>query len=158
MSLSCRKRAPDLIYLCFPGIILRAVTGDEGSAAGMGGLCEPGGAVIILTPLMRRIFPGRMCLAGIYDGAWVLELRSFQEVKSLNGLRLAYTVVPKDIVKCARGVFAFALGQEAWDGSTTARLYRAEGSGRLPVNEEGKAQIRSMVDRYMKNARYIWRG
>ncbi len=85
-----------------------------------------------------------------------IELRSFSKNAGFTGPAPLTTVVPKDMV-CG-GVSLHSLWARRHGTKYNGAPYIVQRAGEAVYSEEGKAQIRSMVDRYMKNARYILEG
>ena len=153
------EKTPDLIYLCFPNNPTGCtVTKDQLQV--WVDYANRGGAVIIFDAAYEAYISQEDVPHSIYEceGArgCAIELRSFSKNAGFTGLRLAYTVVPKDMV-CGGGSL-HSLWARRHGTKYNGAPYIVQRAGEAVYSEEGKAQIRSMVDRYMKNARYILEG
>jgi len=158
------ERRVDLIYLCFPN--------------------NPTGAVATRAALQRWVIYARAHDALIlFDAAYeayivdadvphsiyeiegarevAIESRSFSKNAGFTGLRLAYTVVPKE----TRG--RFADGTEAslnalWHRRTAIKYqgppYLIQKAGAAVFTPEGQKQVRALIEYYLENARLIAEG
>ena len=89
------------------------------------------------------------------DGArtCAIEIRSFSKNAGFTGLRLGYTVVPKDLKKgdaSLHDMWARRHGTK-YNGAP----YIVQRAGEACYTEEGRASIRGLVGYYMENARLI---
>jgi len=153
------KEKPDIIYLCFPnnptGL---AVTKDQ--LQGWVDYANRIGAVIIYDAAYEAYISGQDIPHSIYEcsGArsCAIELRSFSKKAGFTGLRLAYTVVPKDMESgggSLRDMWARRHGTK-YNGAP----YIVQRAGEAVYSEEGDAQIREQIAYYMENARIIREG
>src|SRR5215470_10454001 len=157
-------RRVDIIYLCYPN--------------------KPTGAVATRRALQRWVDYARAHEAVIlYDAAYeayisdpdvphsiyeiegarevAIESRSFSKSAGFTGLRLAYTVVPKE----ARGQTAAGKAMslnELWLRRMSTKsngppyvIQKAAGAVYTP---EGQKQVRALIEHYMENARVIREG
>src|SRR5262249_60436379 len=90
-----------------------------------------------------------------------IEWRSFSKNAGFTGLRLAYTVVPKE----ARGRFADgSVGSlnALWHRRTASKFqgppYLIQKAGAAVFTPEGQKQVRALIDYYMENTRTIGDG
>ena len=85
-----------------------------------------------------------------------IELRSFSKNAGFTGLRLGFTVVPKDLL-CGevslRGLWARRHGTK-YNGAP----YIVQRAGEAAYSSAGKEQLREQVAYYMRNAAYIRNG
>jgi len=153
------KEKPDIIYLCFPnnptGL---AVTKDQ--LQGWVDYANRIGAVIIYDAAYEAYISGKDIPHSIYEcsGArsCAIELRSFSKKAGFTGLRLAYTVVPKDMESgggSLRDMWARRHGTK-YNGAP----YIVQRAGEAVYSAEGDAQIREQIAYYMENARIIREG
>ncbi|MBE5997772.1 MAG: aminotransferase class I/II-fold pyridoxal phosphate-dependent enzyme, partial [Lachnospiraceae bacterium] len=82
-----------------------------------------------------------------------IELRSFSKNAGFTGLRLAFTVVPKDLQK--DGISLNAMWARRHGTKYNGAPYIVQKAGEACYTPEGKAQIRELVGFYMENARII---
>lgn len=153
------EKTPDIIYLCFPNNPTGCtVTKDQLQV--WVDYANKTGAVIIFDAAYEAYIAQEDVPHSIYEceGArtCAIELRSFSKNAGFTGLRLAYTVVPSDLKAgdvALNGLWARRHGTK-YNGAP----YIVQRAGEAVYSEEGKRQIREMVGRYMKNARYILEG
>lgn len=154
------KEQPDLIYLCFPnnptgGAITRPALQEWVDYA------NRTGAVIIFDAAYEAYISNEELPHSIYEceGArtCAIELRSFSKNAGFTGLRLAYTVVPKEL-KSRDGVSLHALWARRHGTKYNGAPYIVQKAGEAVYTSQGKQQIGEMVGRYMKNAHYIYNG
>jgi LL-diaminopimelate aminotransferase len=157
-------RHVDLIYLCYPN--------------------NPTGAVMTRHALERWVDYARAHDAVIlYDAAYeayirdpevphsiyeiegarevAIESRSFSKSAGFTGMRLAYTVVPKD----ARGQTAAGKAlslNELWLRRVSTKSngppYVIQKAAAAVYTPEGQKQVRALIEHYMENARIIREG
>ncbi len=153
------KETPDLIYLCFPN-------NPTGSTITKKQLQEwvdyanKVGAVIIYDAAYEAYISQEEVPHSIYEceGArtCAIELRSFSKNAGFTGVRLGFTVIPKDL-KCGE-VSLHSLWARRHGTKYNGAPYIVQRAGAAVYSEEGKAQIRQQVAYYMNNAKYILEG
>ena len=150
------KETPDLIYLCIPN--------------------NPTGSAITKDRLQEWVdYAGKVGALIIYDAAYeayisqedvphtiyecpgarecAIELKSFSKNAGFTGVRLGYTVVPKDL-KC-QGTPLHSLWARRHGTKYNGAPYIVQRAGEAVYSQEGKEQLRAQVAYYMKNARVI---
>ena len=153
------KETPDIIYLCFPN--------------------NPTGATITREQLQEWVdYANRVGAVIIYDAAYeayiteediphsiyeckdarncAIELHSFSKNAGFTGVRLGYTVVPKDL-KCG-DVKLHYLWARRHGTKYNGAPYIVQRAGEAVYSETGKAQLKAQVDYYMRNASVIYEG
>lgn len=153
------KETPDLIYLCFPN--------------------NPTGATVTRPQLQEWVdYANRVGAVIIYDAAYeayiveedvphsiyecqgartcAIELRSFSKNAGFTGVRLGFTVVPKDLM-CGE-VSLHSLWARRHGTKYNGAPYIVQRAGEAVYFREGKEQLKTQVDYYRKNARYIYNG
>lgn len=153
------KETPDIIYLCFPN--------------------NPTGATITREQLQEWVdYANRVGAVIIYDAAYeayiteediphsiyeckdarncAIELHSFSKNAGFTGVRLGYTVVPKDL-KCG-DVKLHDLWARRHGTKYNGAPYIVQRAGEAVYSEAGKAQLKAQVDYYMRNASVIYEG
>ena len=153
------EKTPDLIYLCFPN--------------------NPTGSTITKAQLQEWVdYANRVGAVIIYDAAYeayiseadvphsiyqcegartcAIELRSFSKNAGFTGVRLGFTVIPKDL-KCG-DVSLHALWARRHGTKYNGAPYIVQRAGAAVYSEEGKAQLKQQVSYYMNNAKYILEG
>ncbi len=153
------KETPDIIYLCFPN-------NPTGSAITKDRLQEwvdyanKNGAVIIYDAAYEAYISEENVPHSIYEceGArtCAIEIRSFSKNAGFTGVRLGFTVIPKDI---KRGdVMLHSLWARRHGTKYNGAPYIVQRAGEAVYSEKGKAQLKEQVAYYMKNAAYILDG
>ena len=153
------KETPDIIYLCFPN--------------------NPTGATITREQLQEWVdYANRVGAVIIYDAAYeayiteediphsiyeckdarncAIELHSFSKNAGFTGVRLGYTVVPKDL-KCG-DVKLHDLWARRHGTKYNGAPYIVQRAGEAVYSETGKVQLKAQVDYYMRNASVIYEG
>ncbi len=153
------KETPDIIYLCFPNNPTgAAVTKDR--LQEWVDYANKNGAVIIFDSAYEAYISEDNIPHSIYEceGArtCAIEIRSFSKKAGFTGLRLGYTVVPKDL---KRGdVMLHSLWARRHGTKFNGAPYIVQKAGAAVYSSEGDAQTREQVAYYMKNASYIKKG
>lgn len=150
---------PDLIYLCFPN--------------------NPTGATITKAQLQEWVdYANRVGAVIIYDAAYeayivepevphsiyecegartcAIELHSFSKNAGFTGVRLGYTVVPKDL-KCG-DVTLHSLWARRHGTKYNGAPYIIQRAGEAVYSEKGQAQLKEQIAYYQKNASTILQG
>ena len=152
-------KEPDLIYLCFPN----NPTGSTVKKAQLQEWVDYAnrvGAVIIYDAAYEAYISQPDVPHSIYEcqGArtCAIELHSFSKNAGFTGVRLGYTVIPKDL-KCG-DVALHSLWARRHGTKYNGAPYIVQRAGEAVYSPEGKAQLREQVAYYMKNAAYILNG
>jgi len=153
------EETPDIIYLCFPN-------NPTGSAITRSRLQEwvdyanRVGAVIIYDAAYEAYISQEDIPHSIYEcqGArtCAIELRSFSKNAGFTGVRLGFTVIPKELK--AGDVSLHSLWARRHGTKYNGAPYIVQRAGEAVYSDEGKAQLRQQVAYYMKNAAYIYQG
>lgn len=153
------EETPDLIYLCFPN--------------------NPTGAVMTKPQLQEWVdHANRVGAVIIYDAAYeayvseegvphsiyecqgartcAIELRSFSKNAGFTGVRLGFTVVPKDL-KCG-DVALHSLWARRHGTKYNGAPYIVQRAGEAVYSEAGRAQLKEQLAYYRDNARIIYEG
>ena len=87
-----------------------------------------------------------------------IEFRSFSKNAGFTGTRCAYTVVPKECMAYTAAGDKVAV-HGLWNRRHTTKFnsvsYPVQRAAEAVYSEAGKAQIKELIDDYMKNAGYI---
>ena len=153
------KETPDIIYLCFPNNPTGAtITKDE--LQKWVDYANSVKAVIIYDAAYQAYISEDNVAHTIYecDGAktCAIEIRSFSKNAGFTGTRLGYTVVPKELK--SGDVSVNALWARRHGTKFNGAPYIIQRAGEAIYTEEGKKEVRSLVDYYMKNAKVIKEG
>jgi len=153
------KEIPDLIYLCFPN--------------------NPTGSTVTKAQLQEWVdFANKNASVIIYDAAYeayiseedvphsiyecegartcAIELHSFSKNAGFTGVRLGYTVIPKDLV--VDGVMLHSLWARRHGTKYNGAPYIIQRAGEAVYSEEGQKEVKGLVSYYMRNANYILNG
>ena len=150
---------PDLIYLCFPN--------------------NPTGAALTKDRLQEWVdYANRVHAVILYDAAYeayiseagvphsiyecdgaktcAIEIRSFSKNAGFTGLRLGFTVIPKELT--VDGVSVHSLWARRHGTKYNGAPYIVQKAGEAVYSDEGRAQLKERVAYYMRNAAYIYDG
>lgn len=153
------KEVPDMIYLCLPN----NPTGTTITKAQLQewvDYANKNGSVIIYDAAYEAYITEDDVAHSIYEceGAktCAIELKSFSKNAGFTGVRLGYTVVPKDL-KCG-DVSLHSMWARRHGTKFNGAPYIQQRAGEAVYTEAGKAQLREQIDYYMRNAKAIKEG
>lgn len=153
------KETPDMIYLCLPN----NPTGTTITKAQLQEWVDYAnkvGAVILYDAAYEAYISESDVAHSIYEceGArtCAIELKSYSKNAGFTGVRLGYTVVPKDL-KCG-DVSLNAMWARRHGTKFNGAPYIVQRAGEATYSPEGKAQLKEQVAYYMKNAATIKAG
>ncbi len=153
------KRHVDIIYLCFPNNPT-GTTINKAQLQEWVDYANKEGSVIIYDAAYEAYISEDDVPHSIYEckGAktCAIELHSFSKNAGFTGLRLGYTVVPHDLV--VEGVKLRDLWARRHGTKYNGAPYIVQRAGEAVYSEEGKAQVKELIEYYMRNARYISEG
>jgi len=150
------ETVPDIIYLCFPN--------------------NPTGAVMKKEQLQEWVdYAVRYGVVILYDAAYeayisepdiphtiyecegarscAIEFRSFSKTAGFTGLRLGFTVIPKELE--AGGQKLYPLWARRHGTKYNGAPYIVQRAGEAVYSPEGHSGVRQQISRYMENARLI---
>ena len=153
------KENPDIIYLCFPN--------------------NPTGATITKAQLQEWVdYAKRIGAVIIYDAAYeayiteedvphsifecegartcAIELRSFSKNAGFTGMRLGFTVIPKELM--CDGVALNPLWARRHGTKYNGAPYIIQRAGEAVYTPQGQAELKAQIDYYMNNAKMILTG
>ena len=153
------KENPDIIYLCLPN--------------------NPTGTTLTKDQLQEWVdYANRIGAVIIYDAAYeayisednvphsiyecqgaktcAIEIRSFSKNAGFTGVRLGFTVVPKEL-KCG-DVSLNAMWARRHGTKFNGAPYIIQRAGEAVYTDAGQAQIKEQVAYYMRNAKVIYEG
>lgn len=153
------KEDPDLIYICCPN----NPTGTTWTKTQLQDWVDYAnriGAIILYDAAYEAYIHEEDVPHSIYEceGAktCAIELRSFSKNAGFTGVRLGFTVVPKE---CKVGDVALhTLWARRHGTKFNGAPYIVQRAGEAVYSEAGKAQLKEQVAYYMKNANYIKNG
>lgn len=150
------KEVPDLIYLCFPNNPTGATITKEQLQEWVD-YANRTGSVIIYDAAYEAYISEKDIPHSIYEceGArtCAIEMHSFSKNAGFTGVRLGYTVIPKELT-CG-GVALHGLWARRHGTKYNGAPYIVQRAGEAVYSPEGKQQLKEQVAYYMKNAAYI---
>ena len=154
-----KGKEPDLIYLCFPN-------NPTGSAITKAELqrwvdyANQVGAVILYDAAYEAYITEDNIPHSIFEcqgaGSCAIEFRSFSKNAGFTGLRLGFTVIPKEL-KCGE-VSLHALWARRHGTKYNGAPYIVQRAGQAVYSQEGRAQLKEQIGYYQRNAAYIFEG
>ena len=153
------KETPDIIYLCLPNNPT-GTTLTKDQLQEWVDYANKNGVVIIYDAAYEAYISEDNVAHTIYEckGAktCAIELRSFSKNAGFTGVRLGFTVVPKEL-KCG-DVSLNAMGARRHGTKFNGAPYIVQRAGEAVYSDAGKAQLKEQVAYYMKNAKTIKEG
>ena len=150
------EETPDIIYLCFPNNPTGATIPKTELQKWVDYALEKG-AVIIYDAAYEAYISEDNVAHTIYecDGArtCAIDLRSFSKNAGFTGVRLGFTVIPKELVR--DGVSLHSLWARRHGTKFNGAPYIVQKAGEAVYSEAGKAQLKDQVGYYMRNAKLI---
>ncbi len=150
------KETPDVIYLCYPNNPTGTTLTRKQLQVWVD-YANKVGALIIYDAAYEAYISQNDVPHTIYEceGArnCAIELRSFSKNAGFTGVRLGFTVIPKDI-KCG-DVMLHSLWARRHGTKYNGAPYIVQRAGEAVYSAEGKAELKEQVAYYMKNARTI---
>ena len=150
------KETPDVIYLCYPNNPTGTTLTRKQLQVWVD-YANKVGALIIYDAAYEAYISQNDVPHTIYEceGArnCAIELRSFSKNAGFTGVRLGFTIIPKDI-KCG-DVMLHSLWARRHGTKYNGAPYIVQRAGEAVYSAEGKAELKEQVAYYMKNARTI---
>jgi LL-diaminopimelate aminotransferase len=154
-------RHVDLIYLCYPNNPTGAVASREALARWVE-YARAEDATILFDAAYEAYIVDEHVPHSIYeiDGGRevAIECRSFSKSAGFTGLRLAYTVVPREVrgrMPDGSRVSLNALWQQRIAIKYNGPPYIVQRAAAATYGAEGQKEVRALIDHYMANARII---
>nr|WP_297707710.1 LL-diaminopimelate aminotransferase [uncultured Butyrivibrio sp.] len=153
------SEVPDLIYLCFPNNPTGAVIKKDRLQQWVD-YARKNGSIILYDAAYESFITEEGIPHSIYEceGAkeCAIEFRSFSKTAGFTGLRLGFTVIPKDLE--AGGEKLWPLWARRHGTKYNGAPYIIQRAGEACYKPEGRAQIKEQIAYYLENARYIYNG
>ena len=153
------SKVPDIIYLCFPNNPTGA-TIDKNELQKWVDYANEHGSVIIYDAAYEAYISEPDVPHSIFEceGArtCAIEIRSFSKNAGFTGVRLGFTVIPKDLI--VEGVRLHDLWARRHGTKYNGAPYIIQRAGEAVYSDAGKAEVRGLVGYYMDNASYILNG
>lgn len=147
------REIPKLIYLCSPNNPT-GVAMEKDRLQEWVDFANRTGGIIFFDGAYERYIQNQNVPHSIYScsGAktCAIEIRSFSKTAGFTGLRLGYTVIPKELKRDGRSI------HRLWKRRLGARRngvsYLTQRAGEAIYTPEGKKQVQSQIEYYKRNA------
>ena len=153
------EKHADLIYLCFPNNPTGEVI-DKPTLQKWVDYANQKGSIIIYDAAYEAYITEEGIPHSIYEceGArtCAIEMHSFSKNAGFTGLRLGYTVIPKDLMCDETSLHS--LWNRRHGTKYNGAPYIVQKAGEAVYSKEGKEQLRKQIAYYMENARIIKEG
>lgn len=150
---------PDLIYLCFPNNPTGAVIKKDKLQKWIDYANEKG-SVILYDAAYEAYISEEDVPHSIYEceGArnCAIEFRSFSKTAGFTGLRLGFTVIPKDLK--VEDESLWDLWARRHGTKYNGAPYIVQRAGEAVYSDTGRKEVLSQIDYYMGNAKIILNG
>ena len=152
-------KAPDIIYLCFPNNPT-GMTITRDALQEWVDYANKNGSVILYDAAYEAYIRDESIPHSIYecDGArtCAIEMHSFSKNAGFTGMRLGYTVIPKDLER--NGVTLHSLWNRRHGTKYNGAPYIVQRAGECVYSPQGQKEINAQIDYYMNNASVIKKG
>ena len=150
---------PDIIYLCFPNNPTGMTITKERLQQWVD-YANKNGAVILYDAAYEAYISEKGIPHSIYEceGArtCAIEMHSFSKNAGFTGLRLGYTVIPKELL--SNGISLHSLWSRRHGTKYNGAPYIVQRAGEAAYSESGKKQLSEQIAYYMRNAKTIREG
>ncbi len=150
---------PDLIYLCFPNNPTGAVMKKDQLREWVD-FARKNGSIILYDAAYEAFISESEVPHSIYEceGAreCAIEFKSFSKTAGFTGLRLGYTVIPKDLTAGTERLWP--LWARRHGTKYNGAPYIVQRAGEAIYSDEGRAQVREQIAGYLENAAIISEG
>lgn len=151
----------DIIYLCYPNNPMGVVL-EKSELKKWVDYALENDSLILFDAAYEAYIKDEKIPHSIYeiDGAQkcAIELRSFSKTAGFTGIRCGYTVVPLALTAASADGERVSLNH-LWNRRQCTKFngtsYITQKGAEAVYSEEGKVQVREMVDYYMSNAHYM---
>ncbi len=155
------KEKVDLIYLCFPNNPTGATITKDLLKKWVD-YAHDSKALILFDAAYEAFIRDETLPHSIYEIAGArevaIEFRSFSKTAGFTGTRCAYTVVPADCMAYDNSGSRHPI-RDMWNRRQTTKFngvsYPVQKAAEAIYTPEGKKQVNSLIDYYLKNARHI---
>jgi LL-diaminopimelate aminotransferase len=151
----------DIIYLCFPNNPTGAVASREQLTRWVDYALEEE-AIILFDAAYEAYISDPAIPHSIYEipGALecAVEFRSFSKNGGFTGVRCGFTVMPKALLARAsdgRKLPLHPLWHRRWSTKANSVSYPVQRGAEAIYTDEGKEQVRGLIEHYMGNARIL---
>lgn len=155
------KQKVDLIYLCYPNNPTGA-TATKDQLKKWVDYAKENKAIILFDAAYEAFIRDDSIPHSIYEieGAKdvAIEFRSFSKTAGFTGVRCAFTVVPKNLkgyTKSGDAVDVYSLWNRRHSTKFNGASYISQAGAAATYSENGKKEVRDVVNIYMSNADFI---
>src|SRR6476661_3860363 len=155
------KEHVDLVYLCFPN----NPTGAVASRAGLSrwiDYAHEHEALLLFDAAYEAYIRDPDIPHSIFEipGAreCAIELRSFSKNAGFTGIRCGFTAMPKSVLartENGRRLPLHPLWQRRWSTKSNSVNYPVQRGAEALYSQEGRKQVRALIDHYMGNAKLL---
>ncbi len=155
------KEKVDMIYLCYPNNPTGTTATREQLEAWVA-YAKENNALILYDAAYEAFIQDPDVPHSIFEieGAHqcAIEFRSFSKNGGFTGVRCAYTVIPKSLVFTTKGGESVSL-HSLWSRRHATKFngasYPVQRGAAAVFSDEGKAQVKALIDHYMRNAKLL---
>ncbi len=151
----------DLVYLCFPNNPTGAVA-TRGQLSRWVEFAREHHALLLYDAAYESYIRDPEIPHSIFEipGAHecAVEFRSFSKNGGFTGVRCGFTVMPKAVkgqTQDGRSLPLHPLWQRRWSTKANSVSYPVQRGAEALYTDDGKAQVRALIDHYMGNARIL---
>ena len=155
------KEHVDLVYLCFPNNPTGAVA-SRAQLSRWVDYAREHEAILLFDAAYEAYISEHVIPHPIFEvpGArdHAIELRSFSKNGGFTGVRCGFTVMPKSILartENGRRLPLHPLWQRRWSTKSNSVSYPVQRGAEALYSQQGRKQMRALVDHYMENARLL---
>ena len=155
------KEHVDLVYLCFPNNPTGAVASRDQLAQWVE-YAHAHEAILLFDAAYESYISDPEIPHSIFEipGAreCAVELRSFSKNGGFTGVRCGFTVMPKSVLartENGRRLPLHPLWQRRWSTKSNSVSYPVQRGAEALYSQEGRKQVRALIDHYMGNAKLL---
>jgi LL-diaminopimelate aminotransferase len=155
------KEHVDLVYLCFPNNPTGAVA-SRAQLSRWVDYAREHEALLLFDAAYEAYISEQDIPRSIFEvpGAreCAVELRSFSKNGGFTGVRCGFTVMPKSVLartENGRRLPLHSLWQRRWSTKSNSVSYPVQRGAEALYSEQGRKQVRALVDHYMGNAKLL---
>jgi LL-diaminopimelate aminotransferase len=155
------KEHVDLVYLCFPNNPTAAVASRAQLSLWVDYAREHE-ALLLFDAAYEAYISEADIPHSIFEvpGAreCAIELRSFSKNGGFTGVRCGFTVMPKSVLartENGRRLPLHPLWQRRWSTKSNSVSYPVQRGAEALYSQEGRKQVRALIDHYMENAQLL---
>ena len=155
------KEHVDLVYLCFPNNPTGAVA-SRAQLSRWVDYAREHEALLLFDAAYEAYISEQDIPRSIFElpGAreCAIELRSFSKNGGFTGVRCGFTVMPKSVLartENGRRLPLHPLWQRRWSTKSNSVSYPVQRGAEALYSQQGRKQVRALVDHYMGNAKLL---